>query len=171
MTMDRSGFLWVATENGVYRFLGSSFERFGPEQGIAEFEAEDIVSDADGTIWVGTDQNLYRLDGQRFLPAGQIPIPIERMRRMFVEDAHHLLVVDKERLYRLEHDDQGRMLSFLPVIPDVLAAAVPDLGRLSSVNVVNEAGHGLRVWLGCGKRLCSWLDRDPIGSANLDGAK
>jgi len=168
MTMDRSGFLWVATENGVYRFLGSSFERFGPEQGIAEFEAEDIVSDADGTIWVGTDQNLYRLDGQRFLPAGQVPIPIERMRRMCVEDAHHLLVIDKERLYRLEHDDRGRMLSFLPVIPDVLAAAVPDLGRLSSVNVVNEAGHGLRVWLGCGKRLCSWLDRDPIGRSQLE---
>ena len=167
LTMDRSGFLWVATENGVYRFLGSSFERFGPEQGIVEFEAEDIVADADGAIWVGTDQNLYRFNGQRFLPARQTPIPIERIRRIFVEDARHLLVVDKQRLYRLEHDQQGKTISYKPVIPDNLVTAIPDLGRVSSVNVVNDPGQGLRIWIGCGKRLCSWLDRDPMGPSRL----
>ena len=105
--MDRYGFLWVSTENGVYRFLGSRFEHFGPEQGIAELESEDIIADSNGTIWVGTDQNLYRWDGERFLPAGRDPVPIPRIRRMAVEDAHHLLVVDKNRLFRLEHDEQG----------------------------------------------------------------
>jgi ligand-binding sensor domain-containing protein len=34
LATDRTGFLWLGTENGVYRFLGSGFERFGPEQGI-----------------------------------------------------------------------------------------------------------------------------------------
>ena len=29
---DRNGFLWMGTENGVYRFLGSGFERYGAEQ-------------------------------------------------------------------------------------------------------------------------------------------
>ena len=37
MARDRDGFLWLATENGVYRFLGASFEQFGPDQGIASW--------------------------------------------------------------------------------------------------------------------------------------
>src|SRR5208337_4320308 len=45
MTTDRNGFLWAATENGAYRFLGSSFQRFGPEQGIAEVDIRDLVVD------------------------------------------------------------------------------------------------------------------------------
>jgi diguanylate cyclase (GGDEF)-like protein len=163
MTTDRSGFLWVATENGVYRFLGSAFQRFGPDQGIPELESEDVIADRNGTIWVGTDENLYRWDGLHFLPAGREPIPIERIRRMFVEDDRHLLVLKNERLYRLEHDERGRMLSFLPAIPDQLIKALPELGHISSVNVVDEPREGLGIWLGCGKKLCSWIDRTPVG--------
>src|SRR5579863_2782362 len=41
LATDRSGFLWVGTENGVYRFLGSGFESYGVQQGIAEREIEN----------------------------------------------------------------------------------------------------------------------------------
>jgi len=34
LATDRSGFLWMGTENGVYRFLGYGFERYGAEQGL-----------------------------------------------------------------------------------------------------------------------------------------
>jgi ligand-binding sensor domain-containing protein len=117
LAMDHSGFLWVATENGVYRFLGSRFERLGPEQGIAELESEDIVADSNGTIWVGTDQNLYRWDGERFLPAERIRFPFRASGSWRLKMRIILLVVDKHRLYRLEHDEQGRMLSYQQVIP------------------------------------------------------
>ncbi|MGA3263450.1 MAG: diguanylate cyclase [Terracidiphilus sp.] len=158
LAMDRHGFLWVATENGVYRFLGSAFERYGPEQGIADIKTEAVVVDTNGTIWIGTDKNLYRWDGQRFLPAGRNPIPIPRKRHIVVEDARHLLVVDKSQLYRLEHDEEGRMLSYLPVIPQTLSAAFPEMGKVASVSVVSEPDHRLRIWIGCGKQLYSWLD-------------
>src|SRR5208283_5680261 len=62
MARDRDGFLWLATENGVYRFQGASFEQYGPEQGISELDVRDIVADPEGTVWVGTDENLYRWD-------------------------------------------------------------------------------------------------------------
>jgi len=65
MATDPSGFLWLGTENGVYRFLGSSFERFGPEQGIAELNIRALVLDPNGVVWVGTNENLYRFDGRR----------------------------------------------------------------------------------------------------------
>jgi diguanylate cyclase (GGDEF)-like protein len=160
---DRSGFLWVATENGVYRFEGSNFEQFGPQQGIAELDAVDLVADPNGTIWVGTQGNLYRWDGQRFQPAGRNPIPITDARHIAVEDATHLLIVDKHHLYRLEHDSQGRMLSYLPAISSALLASIPMLGQISAVNVVRAPLKSRSIWIGCGKKLYSWRDEESGG--------
>jgi diguanylate cyclase (GGDEF)-like protein len=168
MATDRSGFLWVATENGVYRFLGSSFQRFGPEQGIAEVDIRDLVVDPSGAVWVGTEENVYRWDGQRFSAIGKIPIHVVGPQRMTVEDASHLLIVDDNRLYRLEHDATGRLLSYIPVIPDHLAASTPALVQISSVTVVSEPSNGLRIWVGAGKKLYSFIDH-PAGGAIRPG--
>ena len=155
LTTDRNGTLWAATENGVYRFLGSGFERFGADQGIAELDALDVVSDANGTVWVGTEGNLYYGRGQKFFPAGRQAIKVGRQGRLVIEDAHHLLVVDQGKLYRLEHDTEGRMISYLPVIPDSVVASIPELGNVRSVSVLREPLNGRRIWNGCGKRLFS----------------
>src|SRR5260370_18321153 len=93
LAIDRPGFLWVGTENGVYRFLGSGFDHFGPAQGLAEFDIEDVFADPDGTVWVGTLENLYRWDGQHFFSTGTSAIHIGGSRHMAAEDANHLLVV------------------------------------------------------------------------------
>jgi len=163
MAADRNGFLWVATENGVYRFLGSSFQRFGPEQGIAEVDIRDLVADPSGAVWVGTEENVYRWDGQRFSAIGKNPIHVLGPQRMAVEDASHLLVVDGSRLYRLEHDAAGRLLSYAPVISDGMLASTPGLGQVFSVSAVPEPPHGLRIWIGGGRKLYSFVDR-PAGS-------
>ena len=153
LATDTSGFLWVATENGVYRFLGSSFEQYGKEQGIAERDVKDIYVDSSG-VWAGTDENLYRWDGQRFQAVGKEPIQIQGAQRLAAEDARHLLVVDKGRLYRLEHDAQGRMLSYAPVFSDRVLASIPELSQLSSLGVAGDR----TVWTGCGTMLCSWIE-------------
>src|SRR5271165_6734255 len=75
MTTDREGFQWVATENGVYRFLGSGFERYGIEEGLSDVDVRDIAADPGGTVWAGTNADLFRWDGARFVRAGQKPIP------------------------------------------------------------------------------------------------
>src|ERR1035441_6552584 len=132
LATDSSGFLWMGTENGVYRFIGSSFERYGAEQGIAEPYVLDVIADSNGAIWASTEENLYRWNGQRFLPAGRDRIRIEGQRQMAVEDARHLLVVEKGHLYRLEHDAEGRMLSILPLFSDRMLASMPDMGKVIS---------------------------------------
>jgi len=158
LAADRNGFLWVATENGVYRLLGSGFQRFGPEQGIADLNVRALVSGPRDTVWAGTALNLYRWDGQRFVPAGARPIHIFESNNLTIEDEHHLLIVEKSRLYRLEHDDSGRMLSYLPVFPERTVAANPQLAKISNVSVVREAPDRLTVWIGCGRGLCSFVD-------------
>ncbi len=152
LTTDRSGFLWVATENGVYRFLGARFEQYGQEQGIAERDVQDIYADPGGIIWAGTDANLYRWDGHRFVAVGKNPIQVSGAQHLAAEDARHLLVVDQRRLYRLEHDAEGRMLSYAPVFSGETLASIPALSQLSSVSVPG----GQTIWMGCGKELCSW---------------
>jgi diguanylate cyclase (GGDEF)-like protein len=160
LATDRSGFLWMGTENGVYRFLGTGFERYGAEQGIAELDIRDVVSDPNGTVWVATGGNLYHWDGKRFIPAGRDPIVVAGSRRIAVEDARHLLVVENGQTYRLEHDAEGKMLSFLPLFSGRVVASLPDLAHVTSLSVVREPGGALRFWAGCGKGLCSWLEHE-----------
>jgi diguanylate cyclase (GGDEF)-like protein len=167
ITIDRFGFLWVATENGVYRFLGSSFQHFGWEQGIGDPEISDVVADPDGTLWVGTKENLYRWDGQRFSPAGKNAIPILDVQNMAVEDASHLLVVNKHRLYRLQHDNAGGIISWTPAFPDRMVVSIPELNQISRVTVVRE-GARRRIWLACDNELVS-VSSDRIGGVMKPG--
>jgi diguanylate cyclase (GGDEF)-like protein len=168
---DHHGFLWVATENGVYRLLGSSFERFGPEQGIAELNVRTVLVAPDDTVWAATFGNLYRWDGHRFVAAASQPIPVASWNGIVVEDAHHLLIVDRHRLYRLENDGQGRMISFRPVFSDSQLKAMPDLAGVSSVSMVHDALTGIQIWIGCGKELYSWSERDAGSQGQLPNGK
>ena len=162
LATDRKGFLWLATENGVYRFLGSEFVRFGPEQGIAEVNIQAILLDQNDTVWAGTSQNLYRYDGQRFVPACNTPIHISVWNSLAVEDAHHLLIVEKRRLYRLEFNDQNQVLSYRAVFPATLVKSIPDLSHIVSVTAVNNPQEGVEVWIGAGKELYSFSVSSPV---------
>lgn len=167
LTTDRQGFLWAATENGVFRFIGSGFESYGRERGIAEPDVHKVLADPNGRIWAGTEGNVYVWDGQKFLPASTNRISINTGWQMAVEDSNHLLIVDNGRLQRLEHDAGGRTLSYRPVVPSWLIALIPELGQISSVSVVSEPPYGTRIWVGCGKKLFTWVDRDPSGRTQL----
>lgn len=158
MTTDQDGFVWLATENGVYRFLGSGFMRYGAQQGIAGIDIRDIYADPGETVWAGTDEGLFRWDGQRFTAATTRATGIATLRSLAAEDAQNLLVVDNGRLYRLEHNASGKTLSYRPVLSDALVASNPELAQTFSVSVVNDPVHGREIWAGCGRRLYSWPD-------------
>jgi diguanylate cyclase (GGDEF)-like protein len=170
LAKDPAGFLWLGTENGAYRFLGSGFQRFGPEQGIADVDVRAVVVDPNGTVWAGTLDNLYRLEGQRFVAASSNPIHVSYWNVLAVEDAHRLLIVEKGRLYRLEHDDDGKVRSYRPVFSDRQVAANTDLAQASSVSVVKEPSRGIRIWIGCQKKLYSWAVVENGSSQSRDGA-
>jgi len=171
LATDRKGFLWVATENGVFRFLGSEFVRFGPEQGIAEVDIQAIVLDQNDTVWVGTSENLYRLQGERFVPAQSTPIHIAAWNSLAVEDADHLLIVEKRRLYRLQFNNRNQALSYLPVFPAALVISNPNLAKIFSVGVVHDSFSGSQIWVGGGKRLYSFTNGSPGGAIQPEAGK
>jgi diguanylate cyclase (GGDEF)-like protein len=76
LQQDRVGYLWVGTQNGLYRYDGSQFQRYGAPEGIPDRIIDDIFVGLDGTLWVGTTTGVYfeRRDG-RFSQV-QLPLPL-----------------------------------------------------------------------------------------------
>jgi diguanylate cyclase (GGDEF)-like protein len=63
---DRVGFIWVSTENGIFRYDGDRFEPFGTAQGIPPNSGAAFGEAPDGSLLAGGDFGLYRLTGNRF---------------------------------------------------------------------------------------------------------
>lgn len=63
---DRTGFMWVSTENGIYRYDGDRFDLFGPAQGIPSNSEASFGETPDGLLVAGGNFGLYRLSGNRF---------------------------------------------------------------------------------------------------------
>ena len=63
---DRVGYLWVGTQNGLYRYDGSQFLRYGSQLGIPDRIIDKLFVDLDGIVWVGTPSGVYfqRKDGR-----------------------------------------------------------------------------------------------------------
>jgi signal transduction histidine kinase/ligand-binding sensor domain-containing protein/CheY-like chemotaxis protein len=65
---DHTGFLWVGTSNGLFRYDGARFTRFGKNDGLPSTRIAALQQTPDGVIWVATQKGLARLTGSRFEP-------------------------------------------------------------------------------------------------------
>src|SRR5579859_128615 len=66
LLQDRTGFLWVGTSNGLYRYGGSTFSGFHKDEGLPDPRILSLYETGDGTLWVGTAAGLARRVGDRF---------------------------------------------------------------------------------------------------------
>ena len=66
----RDGYLWVGTENGVFRYDGVRFQVFGKAEGLPSPFINALHEAADGSLWVGTERGAARRSGERFEPIG-----------------------------------------------------------------------------------------------------
>ena len=58
ITQDRAGFLWLGTENGLFRYDGSSFAKYGVAEGLPGTFIRALHIDTEGRLWVGSTQGL-----------------------------------------------------------------------------------------------------------------
>jgi signal transduction histidine kinase/ActR/RegA family two-component response regulator len=69
INQDKDGFLWVATDSGLFRYNGRRFERFGRENGLQQDDITALAVTPAGTVWAGTSSGVDYLRGGRFRPA------------------------------------------------------------------------------------------------------
>lgn len=148
---DRSGFLWVATENGLFRYDGSVFERFGAPEGLPDNLIIDTIMDASGRLWVSSRSHLYYLDGGRFhaVPDGGT-MRLGVGQQLASVDAEHILVIDGSTLRVVHPADGNGHWTVSPYFTPKTLAAYPALDRIHSILVERDG----TLWMGCGEVLC-----------------
>jgi len=79
IAQDRAGLLWVATDDGLYRYDGHRFARFSVEDGLPSSSVVAVGIAPDGGVCAGGDGGLACWDGARFqhgagngLPTGTV---------------------------------------------------------------------------------------------------
>lgn len=113
LLQDRQGFLWVGTQDGLFRFDGKRFLRFGREQGLPSSRVNTLHQAGDGRIYAGTREGVAVWDGERLrglgveegLPRVSIPdqgIASDAAGTVFVATPQGLFVRDKDGRFRLE---------------------------------------------------------------------
>jgi diguanylate cyclase (GGDEF)-like protein len=65
---DHTGFLWVGTDNGLFRYDGSIFQSFGHAEGLEDTEIRSVTESPEGVLWVATQNGVARRNGRRFEP-------------------------------------------------------------------------------------------------------
>jgi signal transduction histidine kinase/ligand-binding sensor domain-containing protein/CheY-like chemotaxis protein len=66
MVQDHLGFLWVGTQNGLFRFDGNQFQGYFHSNGLPSSEISSLHESADGVLWVGTRNGVARFKNNRF---------------------------------------------------------------------------------------------------------
>src|SRR5436305_4044822 len=63
---DHTGFLWVGTQYGLFRYDGQRFERFDREQGLPDNVIWSLLETSSGTLLAATTRGLARFAGNHF---------------------------------------------------------------------------------------------------------
>jgi ligand-binding sensor domain-containing protein len=72
IVQDETGFLWVGTEGGLFRYDGAEFKPFSTNVGLKGAYVESLHHTPDGTLWALTRDALARKEGTRFV---SVPFP------------------------------------------------------------------------------------------------
>lgn len=63
---DYNGFLWLATEGGICRFDGATFQEYSTEHGLPSNNVNHIIQDSKLNLWIATRAGVSRFDGRTF---------------------------------------------------------------------------------------------------------
>lgn len=142
---DQVGFIWVNTENGIYRYDGAGFESFGQDQGIPLQNGVSFGTAPDGSLLVGGRAGLYHFSNGRFeklsLPVSTVSTP----RGIASDGSGHTYLATGEGLVELstQPGQSGFSYHLFPRPPGVWDSA--------AYSVFLE---GNTVWYGCGEAVC-----------------
>ncbi len=174
IAQDRTGFIWVATADGLSRYDGSTFKVFrrvaGDKTSLSDNFVVKLFSDSKGTLWIGTrDGGLNRYN------------PIQSTFTHFKHRANDAQSLSHNFVTSFAEDAEGRLwvgtedgLNVLNAQTGVCTRFLPGTNVTALTNDVN----GL-LWIGTDKGLLLWNPRtasivqtfryNPLDSSTLSG--
>jgi hypothetical protein len=77
MIKDSRNFYWLATDAGLVKWYGNTFETYGIERGLPSLNILAITEDGEGNLWLGVAGNgVLKFDGRKFstiVPQDSLP--------------------------------------------------------------------------------------------------
>lgn len=146
IAQDRTGYLWVGTENGLYRYDGTQFKRYGVADGVQARTIQNLFVGPDGTLWVGTTSSVYfeRQDGG--FSEVRPPAPVNEFSQR-IGTAFTALAPD-----RLAMADRSGAFELQSIGPEQWLAKPMHLDGQRIFSVLSGSAGDL--WYGCDDDLC-----------------
>jgi len=149
LQQDAQGFLWIGTDNGLYRHDGQRIER------VATQALRRVISmaSAGGHLWVLSESGAWWWhDGrlERVLPrdvklTGDSPAAVAAR-------GDEAWFVTLDGLRHVSVDPRAGTWSSDAVMTAAQLARHPELGRLAGVMLARDGA----LWMGCGEAICRW---------------
>lgn len=142
---DRAGFLWVSTEDGIFRFDGDHFEAFAADQGIPSNSGMAFGEGPDGALLTGGDVGLYRLSGNHFAKLAAGFNTINWAQGIKSDGKGHTYLGTDAGLIEL-YSQPGQAQYGMRKFPQPAGTSGP-----AAYGILIDGGA---LWFGCGLQLC-----------------
>ncbi len=95
IAQDKSGFIWITSRNGLFRYDGYNYKRYAPKT-VTDFRLETVYIDREGVFWIATWlEGLYRLD------------PVTETWTYYQHDPNDSLSLPDNRVRSILEDSEG----------------------------------------------------------------
>ncbi len=137
---DREGFIWAATEDGLFRYDGDRFQPYSLKPADKRGYGAAFYTSADAQLWAGTGAGLFRWNGSDF-----VRVPGFETTGLYSAEA---ISGDGANLYLATRAGLRSM--------PLHGGSIQELyqGRSYSVFAAKEG----TVWFSCGTGVCTWQD-------------
>jgi signal transduction histidine kinase/ActR/RegA family two-component response regulator/streptogramin lyase len=144
LLQDHTGYIWVGTGHGLFRYDGTRFQGFGTEDGLPSTSIRMLQETPDGVLWVATGRGLARFRNAAF---EKIPLDPHKVG----SDLHAIAAAGDGRLFVASE----RGVFVTKPEQDVSRTVFREFAGApaESSNGVWPQSDG-SVWFNCGLRLC-----------------
>ncbi len=148
---DRTGFLWVGTQNGLFRYDGTQFIRFGVEDGLPSPSVESMHETRDGTLWVGTTVGLAKRNDTGY---GQSKFERVVMKDSGVEGVRQNAIASDSRGQMFVGTGKGLFVGVREKAGYRFQLHIPPVEMPAVTGIHVDASD--KMWLWCGSQICQF---------------